>query len=294
VDAAYFGILQAHALLNVAEQAVKTRALLRDNTVSLQKNQLKSALDVSFAEVNLKDAELLVSRTRNDLQSVQAALTRLLSPGEKSSFTLEAPAQPEPLPSALDALVADALRTRPELERLRRERDAARKFASAERALNRPTLSVQGTAGVVPFGDSTLNENYAAGGVILNIPVFTGGLNSARQREANLKAQGSDQLLRDEEARITRDVQVAWLNANNAFERLAITEQLRAQAAQAYSLAEARYKVGSSSVVELSQAQLNLTSSEINQTTTRYEYLLRRSMLDYQTGSLLPRSGKAN
>jgi hypothetical protein len=62
---------------------------------------------------------------------------------------------------------------------------------------------------------------------------------------------------------------------------------LREQSAQAYSLAEARYNAGSSSVVELSQAQLNLTASEINQTTTRYEYLLRRSILDFQTGMML-------
>jgi outer membrane protein len=128
---------------------------------------------------------------------------------------------------------------------------------------------------------------------VLNFPVFTGGLNSSRQREANLRAQAIEQTLRDEEARVTRDVQIAWLSANNALERLTITEQQRAQAAQAYALAEARYKAGSSSMVELSQAQLSLTSSEINQTTTRYEYLLRRSMLDYQTGVLFPRISKS-
>jgi outer membrane protein len=293
VDAAFFTLLQAEALVNVAQQAVKTRGLLRDTTVSFQRNQLKSALDVSFAEVNLKDAELLLSRSRNDLQSAQATLARLLADGEKTQYMLRAPEAPAPLAAPIDALIAEALRVRPELEKLRRERDAARKSASAERSLSYPTVSLQGTAGVMPYRDPVLQANYAAAGVVLNFPFYTGGLNSARQREANLRAQAADQFLRDEEARVTRDVQVAWFNATNAFERMAITEQARAQAAQAYSLAEARYKAGSSSVVELSQAQLNLTSAEINQTTTRYDYLLRRSMLDYQTGALLPRAGKA-
>lgn len=291
VDAAYFTILQSEALLAVAEQAVKTRGLLRDSTVALRNNQLRSSLDVSFSEVNLKDAELLLSRSRNDLQAAQAALARLLMDGEQV-HQVSAPPQPAALAAAIEPSVAEALRLRPELDKLRRERDAARKLASAERASNLPTLSLQATAGVMPYRDPVLNANYAAGGIVMNFPVFTGGLNSARQREANLRAQAAEQLLRDEEARVTRDVQVAWFNANNAMERLAITDQLRAQATQAYTLAEARYKAGSSSVVELSQAQLNLTSAEINQTTTRYEYLLRRSMLDYQTGVLLPKAVK--
>ena len=39
-------------------------------------------------------------------------------------------------------------------------------------------------------------------------------------------------------------------------------------------------------IVELSQAQLNLTSAEIGHASARYEYLLRRSLLDYQAGAL--------
>jgi outer membrane protein len=159
----------------------------------------------------------------------------------------------------------------------------------AENALSRPRLTLQGTAGVMPWRDNSLAQNYAAGGVVLTWPLFTGGLNTARQNEADLRAQAAEQTLKDQEAAVTRDVQLAWLNATNALERLNITGRLKEQSAQAYSLAEARYQAGSSSVVELSQAQLTLTAAEINQTTTRYEYLLRRSVLDFQTGMLLPR-----
>lgn len=288
VDAAFYGILQSQALLEVAEQAVKTRTLLRDNTISLEKNQLKSALDVSFAEVNVKDAELLLSRSRNDYQAAQAILARLLMHPEGTRYRLQAPTPPAALPKTMNSLVADAMRSRPELDRLRLERDAAHKFARAEGALSRPSLSLQGTGGVMPVRDRALDQNYGAVGLVLSWPLSSGGLNTARRREAELRAQAAEQNLRDEEARITRDVQVAWLNASNALERLAITESMRAQAAQAFDLAQARYGAGSSSVVELSQAQLNLTAAEITQATTRYEYLLRRSMLDFQTGRLVP------
>jgi outer membrane protein len=286
-DAACYAILQARALLDVADQTVKTRRLLRDNTVSLQKNQLKSAIDVSFAEVNLQDAELLISRTRNDLKSAHATLARLLLDPEGSEYHITSPMQPVALPSKADGLTQMALNLRPELSRLRLERAAARKFVKAENALSRPRLTLQGTAGTMPWRDGSLDQNYAAAGVVLTWQLFTGGLNTARQNEAELRAQAAEQTLKDQEASIIRDVQIAWLNATNTLERLTITGRLREQSAQAYSLAEARYQAGSSSVVELSQSQLNLTASEINQTTTRYEYLLRRSILDFQTGMML-------
>ncbi len=293
VDAAFFTILQSKALLGVAEQAVKTRSLLRDNTVSLEKNQLKSAIDVSFAEVTLKDAELLLSRSRNDLKSAQASLSRLLMAPEGVVYQPQAPSPRDALPASVQSLVAAALHHRPELERLRLEHEAAQKFVRAEKALGRPTLSLQGTAGAMAYHRDTSERQYGAAGIIFSFPLSTGGLNSARKREAELRAQIAEQALADEEARIRRDVEIAWLNATNAAERLGITDGLQEQASQAYSLAEARYNAGSSSVIELSQSQLNLTASEINQTTTRYEYLLRRSMLDFQTGALLRRvSGK--
>jgi outer membrane protein TolC len=51
-------------------------------------------------------------------------------------------------------------------------------------------------------------------------------------------------------------------------------------------LAQARYRNGISSIVEFNQAQLNLLSAQITYADTQYEYLLKRSALSFQTGSL--------
>ena len=64
------------------------------------------------------------------------------------------------------------------------------------------------------------------------------------------------------------------------------TEELVHNAAEAYDLAEARYKIGSSSIVELSQAQLSLTSAQIANTNARYDVLIQQARLDYATGTL--------
>jgi len=196
----------------------------------------------------------------------------------------------EPLPSEVSSntseYVAQALRMRPDLLRLRFERDAVLRFANAERAARYPTISAVASAGVVPIHDPALPDNYAAAGLTLNLPLFAGGLYAARQKEAELRASAADESVRDAENNAIRDVRIAWLNARNAYDRLHITSQLVENAKRSFSLAKARYDVGSSSIVELNQAQLDEISAEIEYANTKYEYLLRLSALNFQTGSL--------
>src|SRR4029077_20211789 len=108
---------------------------------------------------------------------------------------------------------------RPDLLSLRNQQGAALKFARAERDARFPTISAVGAAGVSPIHDDVLTDNYAAAGLVINMPVFAGGLSTAKQREAELRASAAEQSLRDLEDNVIRDVRVVWLNARNAFDR---------------------------------------------------------------------------
>jgi outer membrane protein len=160
--------------------------------------------------------------------------------------------------------VQDALRRRPDLLAMRNQQEAATKFARGERALRYPTVSAVGSVGILPVHDSRLPDDYAAGGIVLSMPLFAGGYYSARQHAAELEAQEDRAKLRDLENNIVRDVRIAWLNTENAFDRFRITGQLLDTSRQSFELAEARYKNGISSIVEFNQAELNLISAEIS------------------------------
>jgi outer membrane protein len=149
-----------------------------------------------------------------------------------------------------------------------------------------PTISATGEAGLTPAYQVPLRDRYAAAGINVNIPVFNGFLYSARHQEANLRAQAADQAMRDLADRISRDVRTAWLNAGTAYQRLAVTAQFLKQAALALDLAQGRYKLGLSSIVELSQAQLNLTQAQIADTSAKYDFQIQSAGLAYQVGQL--------
>jgi outer membrane protein len=106
------------------------------------------------------------------------------------------------------------------------------------------------------------------------------------ESEAAARARAENQYLRGLQDRIIRDVQVAWLNANSAFQRLSVTDKLLAEATDALDLAQSRYKLGLSSIVELSQAQLNQTQAQIEQASAKYDYEAQTSALNFQLGAL--------
>jgi len=288
VKASYFSALQAQSVLEVARQTVATRQLLFDQVSEMAKNNLKSDLDESFADVDLEDSKLLLANADNDLQSAFATLANLLGEPQTKAYQL----MDEPLPprAALDTwrLIQTALTNRPDVARLRLERDAANKFAHAEKDLNYPTVTAAASAGVLPIHNAALGPNYAAAGVNLRLPIFDGWLFSARHQEAQLKAKVMAENLQDAENNVIRDVRVAAANRNYAAARMDLSDKLLASANKAFDLANERFQVGSSSIIELSLAQLNQTEARINQAKATFEFHVRDAILNYQIGENPP------
>jgi outer membrane protein len=286
VDGAFYSAQQAQAVTRVANQTVTTRQTFLDQVNSLATHNLRSELDVSFARVNVEDAQLLLSKAQNDLDAAFAQLSNLLGLRESKSYNLIE----EPLPSEVSTNVSEfiqrGLQFRPDLLSLRNQQGAALKLARAERDARFPTISAVGAAGGAPIHDPALPDGYAAAGIVINLPIFAGGLYVARQREAELQAEAAEANIRDLEDNLIRDVRVAWLNAQNAFDRYRITGRLLENAQQSYRLAKTRYDNGLSSIVEFNQAELNLISAQISLANTQYEYLIQRSALSFQTGTL--------
>lgn len=286
VDSAYFGVLKAQTLLAVAQETVTERQLVADQVSTLARNQLRSDLDVSFANVDLAQAQLLLVQAQDNLETSYAELSYALGYNDTRTFQLaEEPMTTEPLPE-LAPTIASALANRPDLAGSRLDAQSAQSYATAERDLWFPTISSAGAAGLIPFRQDTLTSRYAAVGFNVNVPIFNGHLFGALRAEANARAQAQTAEMQDLEDRIVRDVKTAWLDAQTGFQRLAVTDQLLAQANLALNLAQSRYQLGLGSIVELSQAQLNATQARITQASARYDYQIQRVQLNFATGNL--------
>lgn len=286
VNSAYFATLEAQSVLQVANQTVQTRQKVLDQINELAKNKLRSGLDVTFAKVALEQSKLLLANAQNDLDAQFAMLADLL--GEREPHRYQLADDSQPIVAAPDAtkLIAMALQDRPDLAQSRYSRDASLRFAQAEKDLNYPTINAVGVAGIIPVHDPLLRPNYAAAGINMSIPLFEGMLFDARRKAAQFRAKAAAEDVRDLEDNVIRDVRIAALNLNYAAEQVQLTGQLLASANESYDLVYAKYNVGSSSIVELSQAQLSQTEAQISAAQAKFQYQIRNSTLNYQTGQL--------
>ncbi len=132
--------------------------------------------------------------------------------------------------------------------------------------------------------DQIQSSWYGAAGANVSIPIFNGFEYSARAKEADLRASAAQEQVRNLRDNIARDVRTAVLNAQIAFQRIGVTQQLLDQANTALELAQARYKVGLSGIVDLTQAQLAQTEAQIGVANARYAYQTALAVVRYQTG----------
>jgi outer membrane protein len=286
-DQAFYSALQAHSVTQVAEQTVNARQTLTDQVEALFKSKLKSQLDLSFANVNLSQAKLLLLDAQNNENAALASLSSVLGYPTVQNFQLVEDTTPlAPPPGNVDNLISDAFNKRPELLSLGFQFQSAQKFQTAERDLLFPTIRAAGAVGDAPVRDPALSNWYGAVGVNIEIPIFNGFLYNAKSREASLRAQAVHDRLLDLRNRISRDVRTSWLNANTAFNRLAVTQQLLDQSNLALDLSGTRYKLGLGSIVELSQAQLQQTQAEISNAQASYDYRLALAVLRFETSGL--------
>lgn len=293
-DQAFYNALQAQALLKVAQQTVTTRQSLEHQIDELAKNKLKSNLDLSFAQVNLSQAKLLLLDAQNNVDSTIAALTAIL--GFDKQVTYELSDQDSILPAPppdVDVLIHTALRQRPDLQALNYDQQAAEKFRRAQRDLLFPTVSALGIVGGTPvrpdcfdgcFPNYFTSSWYGAIGVNMSIPIFNGFLYTAQASEANYRAKAAAENTRDMRDRVVRDVRTTWLSANTAFQRVGVAAELAKEADLGLNLAQGRYNLGLGSIVELSQAQLQQTDAAIGYVNSQYQYRLALSTLNFEIG----------
>ncbi len=287
-DQAFYNALTAQAVLRVADQTVETRQATDTQVSQMTRNKLKSTLDLSFADVNLSQAQLLRLNAQSNEQSSMAALDAVLGLDHDVDYELvEDTAAAAPPPSSVEPLIQTALSQRPDLQALNYDTQAAHRYARSEWDQLLPSISAEATAGVVPVRpDQYYVTNWwgAIGGNV-SIPVFEGFLYISQARAARYREQAASENARDLRDSIVRDVRTAWLQANTAWQRMAVTAQLVQEADLGMKLAQTRYQLGLSSIVELSQAQLQQTSAQIEDTNARYQYRLSLATLNYELGN---------
>ena len=289
VNHGYFGVLQAKAYVEVANETIKARQTLTDQVTALEKASLKSEYDVGFAEVNLSEAKLLLIRSQDAVERAYADLARSLGQDQVVHYSLAAIPSPGAPPDSPDPLIAEAIQNRPELRSVQLQLQGAQSFEQAEASLSHPTVSFIAVGGGLPYlGQDPRVAPYGYEGAAVNmeVPIFNGHLFSARRQAAHYDALAVSERVRNLRQQVENDVRDAWISASTAYQRIPVTEQFLKQANLTLELANGRYNLGLASIVDVTQAQLNLTQAQIENVSATYDYQTAYAQLQFTIGAL--------
>lgn len=288
VKSACLGLLRANGLEEVAQAAVTAaEARLKDANVSFQAGA-KPKFDVTRAEVDVANLNQRLVAARSRTQIARAHLNMVLGI-EVSSPTVVADVDASvaneskiDIPESIDK----AYNNRPEIKQAEAGIELGKKAVKIERADYLPSMDLAGAYNYqfTASGFSTANESWAAL-LTLHIPIWNGGVTSARVRQAEAGVAKSGDLLEQARLGVALEVRTAALNLMEAVERVSTAAQVVALAEEALRLASVRYNAGYSPLVEVSDAESALTEARFNYVQAKYDSVIARAELDRATAA---------
>lgn len=272
----FYGVLLLRRSADVARNEIGS--LEEALRVSQQKFAAGSAtkFDVLTTQVRLANSRNRLTDTLAAGEKQENGLRQLLGLSRDQpvlitgEFNADAPVMDE------GAAIASGLSNRPEMRVARDdERTASLRLDAADRG-ERPRLDAQVTGGVENGVIPNLydNKGYLVAGLALQVPIFTGRRVLGDRLEAGAGVRSAQARERELAQVITAEVADSYADLRAARQRLATSDTLVAQASEALSLAQSRYKNGVITNFELLDAQSALRSAELTRLQARYDCVL--------------------
>jgi outer membrane protein len=296
----FFALFRTQATIQVLEANVRRSEQQLERARALfQAGRVGKAEELS-AQVNLGNDRIAVVSRQSQLVSDQAQLaTWLAMPGAEAVVASDPGVlnqAPAPAPS-LEQALQEARSRRPLLVALRQRLRAAELQQSIAHAGYLPRLSMQGQfSRNGPNADIVFTEprlqNSVNAGVSLSWDLFNGFTTQAQTRRAEYQTRIAELTLRQSERELEGAVRQSHAALLAQLAATELAEANRKAAADALVLAEERFNAGVSSTLEVRDAQLKLTQSELTLLENRINVEIARFALMRATGTLAPGESK--
>ncbi len=256
VRAGWLDALGARALVEVAKDAVDNEQRHQEQVAAQIGVGMRAPIDLAQVRTVLAGARADLIAAEQSEMAARLELGRVVGTGGSPA----PPPGAEPLgplegeDGSLEELLGRAQAARPELEAARQLLLARERDVGAARGEYWPTLSAALAASAGGSALDAIAPNASAS-VDLNWPLFEGFGTDAAVRASEASAAQARALVEAVQLQLQVDLQQAQQRVRSARARLAALEEADAAAAAELELAEARYKAGTGTIIELGDAQ---------------------------------------
>jgi len=286
VRQSYYGVLAAEQLVSAQSQARDLSELHLREAQARHNEGIAPKADVTKAEVEVSNARLALIRAENGVNLAYAALSNAL--GLPPTTPLELAGQPKPLQeqSKLEDLLNIAYRNRPELTRIEAQIQSAQEKVKIAGAATKPAVYLAAgdvwprtISGIGPVSGS----NWTVG-VTVSQSIWDGGGTKARVEQAREAVGKLEADLANEKQQVGLEVQQAYLSVVEADQRVVAAAKLVEQAEDNHRIAQGRYEEGVGPMIDVVDAQTQLTEARVSYVQAQLDALVGRAKLDRATG----------
>ncbi|MEM6336399.1 MAG: TolC family protein [Bacteroidota bacterium] len=292
----YMQVLLDRAAVQIRAENLAYQQQLLEQIQGLVEVGERADVDLYAQEAQVAQAELrlLEAEQAAELALAELAATLQLDPSEP--IELIEPEHAGLLPKFdLDGLVAQALQDRPDVNQLRAQSDAALAGIRVAQARTMPRIdliSVASTAYVstddlqrslgTQFGDNRYGSVYLQ----FSLPLFNRFETRYQTQQARAQFNTAQAELVSRRTEVSVRVRRAYLDAVSFGKRVDAASRQANAARRAFEAEEARYTLGGSTLVELTQARAALVQAEQDEAAARYGQHLAHLRLQLERGSI--------
>jgi outer membrane protein len=302
VKQAYYGVLQASALLRVNEDTVKDREVTLRQTQGFYDVGTKPKSDLTQAQANLYLAQANLIAARNTVDVAWAFLRNAMGVDDYPKQPLAEELSVTPFSLSLDEARNIAFSARPELSQFAAQLKAQDQLIAVARRSHLPDISVTSSYGAesndkpvkscaVNTTPCPPNENRSfrpnlwalqpgwSVKLNINIPIFDGFKTTYQVQQALYNYNSTKEQERVEKQQVALQVEQNYLNLISSRDVIGANEAAVKAAKENLALHEGRYQVGYGSIVEVTDAQTTLTTAETNLVNALISYKLANAQL---------------
>lgn len=299
VAQAYVQILYDMEILDVARRQISIDSMQVARLQSLVDNGKASGAELSQQQATLAQSNLTATQADNNLQLAILALTQLLELPTPDGFSVVRPTIQDiqinqNTPMSPDAIYAEALTVKPEVQSAQLAVTAADRSVDIAKAGNYPTLSLSGgmgtnyytTSGFKNDGfSSQLKNNFSQYiGLNLNIPIFNRYQTRNSIRSARIDRENQLLQLDNTKKVLYKEIQQVYYNAVAAIAKCKSSEQAVHSAEDAFMLMQAKYENGKANITEFNESKNSYLRAESDLVQARYEQLYQQALIQFYRG----------
>ncbi len=284
----FFEVRRQEALSEVQAKAVELSTEQLKKTQAMKDLGAATQADVLKAEVDDSNNQLAQLRTQRDLEIAKATLSTYLGldPRETLELSPEEPVLGEAM--AVDAAIEQALSANASLAAARSNLSATRASVRAAKSERFPSLSLNASTNyfnfeLEDFDDEHIEWQY---GLSLDFTVFDGFLTKGSIRRAEADLLKARRAAESEERDVILAVRQAWLDLEIARRSIEVGERAVRSSEEDLRLAQERYRLGEGTILDVIDAQVNLTRSRTDLVSARFDARIAQSALRSAVGNL--------